>query len=204
MADQYSLTIQNKSSNTFNFCIFQTGQNADVSGAVVWLCRRCHPDTSVRFTWDTDYCFFWAEQGEMKQRENAAFSTWGTKPADPADADKCITGFTYSDGAYEFVQTKQKGTPGALQIVADGTIAAGKAMIGIGMSENCIACVPAAPNILRSFTPQTEYRVAFGNMKQGDPISDAVMQQSIRLDFPPNVFDLSVALKNDNTWTKPE
>lgn len=204
MSEKYSVTIENRSANTFNFCVFQTGKAADLSDAVVWLCKRCHPDTCISFTWDTEYCFFWAEKGEMKQSREAMYSTWGIKPADPQDPDKSITGFTYTDGAYEFGQAGQKGITGILQISADGTIPSGKAMIGIGMSENCIRCVQAAPNVARKFELPVEYRVAFGDMSKGDPLNDVMIQQSVLLDFPPNVFDLTVTLKEDNTWTQPE
>lgn len=132
------------------------------------------------------------------------FSAWGTEPADPLDPNKNIIGFSYKDGAYEFEQTVQKGTQNFLQIAADATVPAGKAMIGIGMSENCIRCVPAVPNVVQKFELPSEYRVAFGSMKQDDPVDEEIVKQNILLKFPPNIFHLTVTLKEDNTWSQPE
>lgn len=204
MSQKYSVTIKNKSANTFDFCIFQTGKDADASNSVVWLCKRCHPDTCVNFTWDTEYCFFWADKGKMEQRKDAKYFTWGTNHADPQDSAENMIGFTYTDGAYEFTGTQQKGTQGMLGISADGTIPVGEAMIGIGMSDNCICCTQASPNMTQMFELPVEYRAAFGNMSQGDPLDSVVLQQSVLLSFPTNVFDLIVTLKEDNTWSQPE
>ena len=203
MSGKYSITIENKSANTFDFGVFQTGENTNLSGAVIWLCKRCHPNTCVSFSWDTEYCFFWAEKGKMKQRKSSEYSAWGKEPADPSNQDKCIIGFTYTDGAYEFEQTSQKGTPGVLQIVQDGMIPAGKAVIGIGMSGNCIKCIRTQPNTTAEFELPVEYRVTFGSMNMGDPVNNVLMQQSVPLKFPPNVFGLTLTLNEDNTWSDP-
>ena len=37
----------------------------------------------------------------------------------------------------------------------------------------------------------------------GDPVNNVLMQQSVPLKFPPNVFGLTLTLNEDNTWSDP-
>ena len=203
MSKEYSVTIENKSNNCFSFCVFQyTEEEADLSNYVVWLCKRAHPDTKVRFVWKDEFCFCWAESGELERRKGAIFTTWGTHPADPVLAEKNCIGFSFTDGAYKFEKISQIGESGKLQIVTDSTIPQGKASIGYGMSGNWIYCIPATPNISRSFSMPTKYGIAFGNMNQGDFLNNTMIQQSIELSFPTNVFQRTATLREDNTWSQ--
>lgn len=201
MSKQYSVTIKNESQNAWDLCVYQHYDKEDTTGILVWLCKRCNPGTSVCFSWDDTYCFFWCEKGEFCQSVDAGFSSREFREADPADTARNSVNLSCADGAYKFTDPSGPEEGGKLYLHVDGMVPPGKVSAGFGMSDCPVYAVSAAPNMFYCFSLPEKYGVTFGNTKQGEYMDKAMADRGRSFTFPPGVNDLYVTLKEDNTWS---
>ena len=122
------------------------------------------------------------------------------RKADPSNTSENSIAFKKEKGAYHFVKSDHKTTQGKLGIRCDGSIPAGKASIGIGMSGNPVFARPADPNLQYTFGPHPKYWIAFGDFEEGEVIDLNRMTQRYEIKFPINQYERSIRLTPDNTW----
>jgi rhizosphere induced protein len=198
MSVKYSLTFNNRSRNTGNACVYQTAPNNELSQvmSLAWFSKRAHPTTSIRFDWTIDYSFMWDVTSVLVP--GVRFDASQNWPADLSTTNQVT--FTLEDGAYTF-KDQGKGTAGSLIIIQDGTLPHKHASVGIGMSGAGAFVVQAQPNLTEVFTPHPKYWITFGNYEAGQVMDTQSLTLAQELDFPENVYAMTVTLNDDNTWT---
>lgn len=196
----YRLIVQNNSSLTGDICVYQTAPDVTESNtqSLAWITACAHPTTAVSFTWSPDeYCFVWQETSKVSSGITAeASQTW---QAD-LTAHNQVT-LTYQNGGFTFENLQAGQTNGSLSILQDASIPVNTARVGIGMAGAPTFMCQAMPNMNVTFTPQPAYWVAFGSFTQGQALNVAEISNAAQIQFPPNVYIMSVTLNPDNTWT---
>lgn len=199
MGTKYKLTVNNKSKNYGNICVFQTlPEQPDNLLSLAWFSKAAHPETTVEFNWTTDYNFVWSNQGELKP--GVTFKASQVKEADPSNIAKNTIGFTKQYDAYRFNETEKTTKEGRLGIYTDQTVPHGEASVGIGMSGNGTFAVTATPNYNFVFQPHPRYWIAFGTYTVGEVMDIESMSNIVEVVFDPDIYSKNVTLKEDNTW----
>lgn len=196
----YSLDIRNESTNTFDFCAYQTSPDIGVPDvfSLAWFTKRAHPSTSLTFTWSTDYSFVWDTTGELVP--GVIFKASQVWPADPSKTSENAAGYDYTDGAYTFA--KETGAePGHLYVMEGTNIPDRHSSVGVGMSGQGTFAVQAQPNLNLVFTPHPRYWIAAGRFFEGEVLDQETITNPAEIDFPANVYTMLAILHADNTWT---
>ena len=129
MSIKYSLCVTNNAALAGNMCVYQTfdeQQTIKNLFSLAWFCRGCNPSTKVRFTWGTDYAFFWSESGELVPGVTVDASQ-------DAPADNNAITLTHADGRFLFTNATQAVPSGTLGLFADQTVPSNTAAVGISM-----------------------------------------------------------------------
>jgi hypothetical protein len=196
---KYSVIFVNNSTQTGSACMYQ--QDPDIAipdvMSLAWFTKATRPTTKVLFTWSIDYNFVWSETGTLVP--GVVFSASQTWDADLSTSNQVT--FSDAGGAYTFQDQRQGARPGSLYITEDGTIPAGRASVGVGMSGFGTFAVQAQPNMNLVFTPHPEYWITFGNYVQGEVMDISSVNNPALITFPPNVYSMTAILNADNTWT---
>jgi rhizosphere induced protein len=192
----YTLIVINNSSRNEAACLYQA--NAEVGRnafPLAWFARRLYPNTRLRFEWRLEYCFVWGETGPLRPGVN--FFAGQIVPADLSTMN--LINLDY-DGAFNF-RDQMEGQPGNLLIRALSGIPLNQGAVGIGMSGAGTLVSSAHPNMFYNFTPRPQYRIAFGNFRQGDVLDVESIDNSVEIEFPGSVYTMAATLNPDNSWT---
>lgn len=205
----YIVNFTNNSTNTGYACIFQQDSDIVVPGvlSLAWLSALCDPGASASFTWGTTFDFFWGVPFIPAPVASPYYHTYDALPAN-------VTGTTLTNqvtldnnGAFRFINQTAGAAPNNLYITQDGTIPAGVAYVGIGMSGSGTFVVPATENTLLTFTPNltpTTYYVIFGPYPQGAILNLSELAIApLTITFPAGENTAAVTLNNNNTWATP-
>jgi hypothetical protein len=195
----YSLTVQNNSSQGWNFYVYQQNPgtpNPNVF-SLAWFVKGANPGSQVTFNWTIDYSFVWSETGQLVP--GVTFTASQVLPADPT-TDNLVT-FTKNTFGYAFTNESAGGTPGSLTIVDDGSVPSLQASVGIGMSGNGTFVTQAQPNVSNIFTPTPTYWVSFGTSVQQGQVLAQTVGNSAQVVFAPNVYSTIMALNASNQWS---
>ncbi|HEX8254463.1 MAG TPA: protein rhiA [Thermoanaerobaculia bacterium] len=196
---EYTVIFQNNSSNAVSACIYQVDTNifAPNAQSLAWFAKAAAPTTRAVFNWTVDYCFTWAETGELIPGVLfAASQTWA---ADLTSTNQ-IT-FSTAGGMYMFSNQQQGPRPGSLYIREDSAIPLKQAAVGIGMSGAGTFAMQAQPNMNLVFTPNPKYYITFGEFTPGEVLDIPSIANKAELQFPPNVYSMTAVLNEDNTWS---
>lgn len=200
MAVQYVVEFFNDSLVSGSICLFQTlcDKNSDAF-SVAWMVRKCHPGSRVTYRWNTVWNLAWCQTGKLSP--DTQFSVSQVVGADPNDAKKNCMGLSKQNGAYLFVPSLMKSTPGHFYIQADNSVPNHDVSVGIGMAGFPTVLVQAGPNLCYQFAPQIQYWACFGNYEQGQILDSATLEQAFPFEFPVNVNGLTLTLNQDNQWS---
>jgi rhizosphere induced protein len=195
----YTVNFINNSVDQGDVCIFQ--QDPDISNpnvlSLAWFSKLVFPTTTVKFQWQINYSFVWGETGTLVPGVLFdASQTWG---ADLSTNNKVTLAY---QGAYTFENQTKGPQPGTLYIAEDSSLPINQASVGIGMSGAGTFVVQAQPRLNLTFTPHPRYWIAFGNFTQGQVLDIGQISNPFELDFPPNVYSITVTLNADNTWSE--
>jgi hypothetical protein len=192
----YSLIVINNSSRNESACLFQ--DNAGHGGSafsLAWFARRLYPNTRLRFEWRQEYSFVWGETGQLRPGVN--FFAGQIVPADLSTMNMIDLDY---DDAFHF-RDQTEGQPGNLLVRASNRIPVNQGAVGIGMSGVGIFVASAQPNVFYNFAPPTQYRINFGNFRQGDVLGGESIGNSAQIEFPSGVHTMAATLNPDNSWT---
>ncbi|MGC6388034.1 protein rhiA [Ewingella sp. S1.OA.A_B6] len=196
---KYSVTVENNSVNTGAICIYQT--SPDITDpkvmSLAWFSKVAHPLTKVTFDWTIDYSFVWDETGVLIP--GVTFDASQSLATD-LNSKNQVT-LVYSDGAFVFEDQTKGARNGTMYITNDSSLPLNQASVGVGMSGAGTFVVQAQPNINLNFTPHPTYWVTFGNYTPGQVLDIGEITNNQQLIFQPNIYDLDVQLKTDNTWS---
>lgn len=198
MSDKYTLNVQNNSTQTGSFCIFQDSPDINLPGitTLAWMAKAAHPSTLLEFEWGIDYSFVWARAVDLKP--GTVVKTSQSWEADLRIKNKVQ--FDYINGAYTFSNQTQSTHPSSLYINNSHRINSKEAAVGIGMSGKGTFLVPAEPNMNVIMTPKPQYWLTFGDYKEGEVLDiSKITGKSIKLDYK-GKNALNVELTSDNNW----
>jgi hypothetical protein len=156
----------------------------------------------VKFTWDLDFSFAWAESGQLVP--GVHFDAGEIIDADPSDDAKNRAYFDRQNGAYLFGDLSKATAPGAgaLAISTSKLIPNGLASVGVGINGKAAMAVNAAPNYQFTFIPKIHYWIAFGNFREGIVLDlNSMVRNICEIKFTANVYGLQVTLQENNTWS---
>jgi hypothetical protein len=203
---KYSLSVKNDSPNSGSICVYTTSPDTQQVQqdlrSLAWFTKPTNPNGQVRFTWELNFSFAWAESGLLVP--GVFFEAGEIIGADPSDDGKNKAYFDRQNGAYLFGDTGQAMPPskGALAITTSKIIPNGRASVGVGINGKAALAVNATPNYQFTFIPKIQYWLAFGNFKEGVVLDLNSMVRNIpEIKFPAGVYDLQVTLREDNTWS---
>jgi hypothetical protein len=201
MADTYTLTFINNSSNDWTFCCYQTDPKIgpkDVK-SLAWYTKMVAAGAEVEFEWTIDYSFVWSEMGSVVP--GVIFKASQKVPA--GTQEKNAIDFTrISNDAFKLVnQTTDPRYKGSLVIHQDEKIPLNKAAVGIGMSGAGTFIVPAQPSIDVSFSPHPSYWVTFGDYVKGQVLDTQQVTKKAEVPYPNNIYAMYAILGQNNQWT---
>ncbi len=198
MSTKYSINFENNSTNYGKACIYQADpQMGPYVMSLAWFAKPAHPTTSIRFEWNLDYSFVWAETGELVP--GVVFEASQAWEADLLG--KNLVTFTMDKDAYTFTDLTKGENKGVLQIIQDSSIPLKHASVGIGMSGAGTFAVQAQPNLNLDFTPHPEYWITFGDYESGEVLDITQITNKAKIEFAPGVYSMDAILNEDNTWT---
>jgi len=200
MAKKYSITVNNRASNSAYLMVFQNDptQWAPNAMAVAWFAKFSNPNSRVKFEWGVDTGFSWAETGELQP--GIQFSA--SEVFDASNGQNKIT-LDYN-GAYLFTNPDKGQDPSRFYLAESPNIPVGsKAAVGVTMSGSTVYAVQARPNQNLTFSPHPSYYLAYGNYEEGDVIDVSTINNPLLLPYPTGVYALTTTLNADGTWTNP-
>jgi len=203
MAQQYSLTVNNHASKSAYFMVYQNDPTSWDPNAlsIAWFAKYSNPSprAKIKFQWNIDWGFSWAETGTLKAGiQFEASETY--QPTGAAD-NKILLDF---NGAYFFNGESAGADPDRLYIVESKNIPVNsKASVGVTMGGNTVYAVQAQPNQNLTLSPHPTYYLAYGNYEEGAVIDVSTINNPLRLEYPTGVFAMTTTLNADNTWDKP-
>jgi len=198
MADKYTLSVVNDSTQVGDFCIFQQTPDTNVSNllTLAWLSKSAHPSTLLEFEWQLDYNFVWTKQTRL--RAGTVVHTSQAWDANLMTQNK--VDFDLTDNAYTFESLGQGGYEGNLYINQSQRVNTREAYVGVGMSGKGTFLVESQPNMKVVMTPKPTYWLIFGNYKEGQVLDlSTVTDTACRLEYK-GTTNMNVVLKSDNTW----
>jgi hypothetical protein len=206
----YTLTVKNASGEAWDMYTFQKNPNvADPNlKSLAWFTKYTAAYSTVKFTWDLNYNFMWAETGTLvpgvvfEAAQSFPADPFATGPAQSNQAGNQVQlSYHAEDDYFEFIGGPpiSGAAPGTLYAISDNTVPNGIASVGIGMSNAGTFALPALTNITSSFTPDPTYYVAAAtSIQQGQVLEDQV-SRAVELQFA-GVTALTATFQPDHTW----
>jgi hypothetical protein len=202
----YSLLVKNNSPIAGTVCLYTTSPDTQAIQqdlrSLAWFSKPVNKGTQVNFTWNLDFSFAWAESGQLVP--GVRFEAGQIIPADIQNQARNKAFFLRENDAYEFGDPAKAVNPpaGALAISTNGSIPNARASIGIGINGKAALAVNATPNYNFTFIPKIKYWLAFGTFKEGTVLDlNSMVRGVCEIAYPLNVYNVQVALQEDNTWS---
>lgn len=197
---QYSLVMNNKSGNSWVFYVYQKLPQPMGDGfPLAWFCSPypIHPRNRIRFTWQVDYNFSWADTGVLMP----GIEYWASQTENCSPTGDNMTEFSTSPAPH--LTPAVPGAPsGSLAIKQAPDVPNNRMSVGTGMSGAAVYAFQARPNMMYSITAVPNYWVAFGtNVRSGMVLDVNTIMSTAEAKFPNGVYDLECTLNPDNTWT---
>jgi hypothetical protein len=202
---KYSLLVKNDSPNPGSICVYTTSPDTQKIQqdlrSLAWFTKPANPNSQVKFTWDLNFSFAWAESGLLVP--GVFFEAGEIIDADPSNDKKNKAYFDIQNNAYLFGDPAKATvpSPGALGITTSGIIPNGIASVGVGVNGKAALAVNATPNYQFTFIPKIQYWLAFGSFHEGVVLDlNSMVRNICEIKFPAAVYGLQVTLQEDNTW----
>jgi hypothetical protein len=199
MSTQYTLTVENNSTQSGDFCIFQEVPDINKPNIITlaWLSKAANPTTTLVFDWSLQYNFIWTNSTNLQPGDSVTTSqSWD---CDVNTSNRIVLDKT--NNAYTFSNQSQGDFAGNLYIDETQRVSSNEASVGIGMAGKGTFLVSCQPNMQIVMTPKPTYWIAFGSFKEGDVLDvGLVTQNACKLQYK-GVTAMSVALGADNCWT---
>ena len=203
---KYSLTLDNQSGKSGNFCIYTTIPDEEKAKhdfkSLAWF-TKCTPNkTKVEFEWDLDYSLTWCQAGKLTPE--VKFKAYQEKGVTTSGTSKNSTALEKTQDAYRFYN-ELKPTPvpgGSLDIETSSNIPNGEVSIGLAIGGKTALAAIAQPNLQYTFTPNVKYWVAFGDYEEGEVLDLDNMTKTFEIKYDTNVYDKTVILTIDNLWVE--
>ncbi len=197
----YSLTCINNSQMSGSFAVFQKPPPTTIPGNVfslAWFARPTATFSSVTFTWELDYSFFWSESGVLQA--GIKFAAQQHRPADP-NGQNFVQLTKDKIGATTFDHSGNTGALGSLTIQQLPNVAPSLTSVGVGMAGSGTFAVQAAPNMTAVFTPHPNYWVIFGNYQTGEVMDIEDVSKAVEVTYGGALASRTATLGLNNVIT---
>ncbi len=203
MGKIYSVTINNRASESAYFMVFQNdpGSWSPNALSLAWFSKFSNPSPTARvqFQWNLDTGFSWAETGELQP--GIVFTA--SETFDPTGGNNKIT-LDYN-GAYQFVDPTQGPDPDRFYLAESRNIPIkSDAAVGVTMGGSTVYAVQARPNQNLTFSPHPRYFLAYGSYLPGDVIDVSAINNPLELVYPTGIYALTTTLNADGSWDQPQ
>jgi hypothetical protein len=193
MGNIYSVTINNRSSHSDYFMVFQNDPTAWAPNAMAlaWFSKYSNPSPTAELTfeWTVDVGFSWAETGDLQPGIRFAAS----EKYIPQGGKNKIT-LDYNKG-YLFTDEDQGPDKDRFYLAQSPDIPLKSlASVGVTMSGSTVFAAQARPNVNLTFSPHPRYFIAYGNS----------VNNALELTYPTGVYSLTTTLNANDTWVKPD
>lgn len=200
MPNENVIWFSNHSSNLGTIALFhKTEENANDSYNVVWLAKKCHPNTDAILSWETTWDLVWCQTGKLES--NPKIRAFQVLPADPSDHYKNSATLTRQDGAYRFLTGKKEKEIEKLIIHTDSKLPNHDVSVGIGMGGFPSILTQGSPNSNYQFLPEAQYMACFGTFDQGQILNPNEIINPYLFNFPVNISWLYIELNEANQWS---
>ena len=219
MGFDYSLSIENNSGKTHDFCVYQKHPKLSQDAiSLAWFVKTIHDRDhaeaptgldSADFEWNENYSFTWDETGVLN--DLVRFHASGNWPADrhatktPATKTRAgnQVGLAKVGGAYTFTEPipVRDVDDGSLGIFADKSVEIDKVSVSLAMYGSPFFALQTGPNLQHIITPQPEYWVVAVNGEQGQSVKAVTSGQPLKIDFSLSPR-AKVLYSKDNTFTQ--
>lgn len=189
--ETYTLTVQNNSGQSGDFCIFQETPdlNSPHIQTLAWLAKPANPSSSLSFEWSLDYNFVWG------QSDNLVPTT-----TQKVKSNTSIT-LIKKNSTHELKNhTIKKTENNALHITSNKVKNSNKNLVGIGMSGAGTFLLKSDQDLDVHIASPKQYKVCFGDYKQGQILNPSQLANLGTVVFPPNVYNMEIKLNPDSTW----
>lgn len=202
MGFKYTLTIKNHSSHSDYLMVFQndpTSWSPDAM-ALAWFSKLSNPSPTsiVKFSWEIDWGFSWAETGIIQP----GIKFEASETADTSGGNKITLDY---NGAYFFKDQTTGASPDRLYLSESKNIPVSSlASVGVTMSGNTVYATQARPNQNLTFSPHPTYFLAYGNYEEGQVIDISTVNNPLELRYDTGIYSLETTLNPDDTWDPPK
>jgi len=199
MSNEYTLTVNNDSTQAGDFAIYQEAPDVNVPNIITlaWLAKSANPTTTLEFSWSLDYSFIWTNSTDLKPGTKVI--TGQSWEADLVTSNRIV--LDYVNNAYTFSDQSQGDYGGNLYIDQTQRVKANDIGVGIGMGGKGTFLCGSQPNMQLMFTPKPTYWIAFGSFVEGEVLDVGKITQNAQKIQYKGVSDATVTLNADNTWT---
>jgi hypothetical protein len=203
MGNIYSVTVNNRSSHSDYFMVFQNDPTAWAPNAMAlaWFSKYSNPSPTAELTfeWTVDVGFSWAETGDLQPGIRFAAS----EKYIPQGGKNKIT-LDYNKG-YLFTDEAQGPDKDRFYLAQSPDIPLKSlASVGVTMSGSTVFAAQARPNQNLTFSPHPRYFIAYGNYQKGEVIDVNSINNALELTYPTGVYSLTTTLNANDTWVKPD
>lgn len=204
MAQQYSVTIYNKSSHSDYLMVYQNDPTSWDPNAlsIAWFSKFSNPNPEglarVTFRWDVEWGFSWAETGSL---EDGVIYEASELYVPNGGKNKISLDY---NGAFFFTNPSVGDDADRLYLQESGRIpVVNNGSVGVTMGGNTVYATPARPNQNLTFSPKPSYYLAYGNFEEGQVLDVSTINNPLRLDYPTGVYSLTTTLNADDSWDDP-
>lgn len=196
----YSLEVINRSSVSWNACLYQNDSKWTSSRIypVAWKSRNVLPGSTITYQWRKNYAFCWARTGVLQP--GISFRSYQIINGDLNSYNK-IT-LTNEGSSFYFTNLTSSGVQGSMTIYQDLMIPFREAAIGLAMEGSAFCAAQASPNQQTSFFPaNTKYFITMGNYQMGQVLDTSSVAYSTEIVFPEGIYSLTATYNADGSWT---
>lgn len=197
MGQKYSITITNQSAHPDYFMIYQNdpGSFSPNAQALAWFSKYSHPNSVVKFQWEIEWGFSWADVGALAP--GVVYTASEILTATPS-VNKVTLDY---DKAFRFVDPDQGEDPSLLYIQETASIPINSSgAVGITMAGETVYAVQARPNTSLTFTPHPVYYLAYGDFVDGMVLDLSSINNPLALNYDKGIYSLAVTLNPNDTW----
>lgn len=214
MADKYSLTLKNHSSQPgLTFAVYTVVPNGIAEPAtfpVAWLTKALNPGNEITFHWELEFTLMFAAMGA---EAGAIWEEMGRIAVsdDSAAENSALLSYQNNDYTLGLNNGAHPVSPGRLYLDSTGAVPEWSANAGpsvalaiaTGASNTPTPAIAgnSGPNLRHTFTLHPTYYVRAGQIEQGQLADMDTVTKGQKVVFDPGVHTASWVFNPDNTWS---
>jgi hypothetical protein len=211
MADKYSLTLTNNSTNpSWTFAVYTSAPITDSNQfAVAWQTKKVNQGNSVTFSWELSYSLMFSAQGF---KQNVQWTETKSVPVNPNTWEQNAALLSFPDGDYQFTLNPEAHAAQAGEVFLDTDSSvppyspSGGPTVALAIATGDDGTpLPAVggtsgPNLSHIFTLHPSYFIQAGDIEKGQMADLSTLNNMQPVTFLPGTFSASWTLTKQNIW----